>query len=230
MEVKGDVDDHLLSVNTKSDLQGCARWADFLRCYALLGFISFGGPQSHMAVLKDQVERRFWLSKESFGELYSLCSAIPGPSSSQLATAVGVARMGWTGGLIGYLLFLLPGFTMMMILGSLAGHYFADGFQPPFYLSALELGLSCAALVLIGSNAMSLGKSLCTHRVTQLICLAGEGFLIVCPFFSSENKIEKKSFGVDLAVPAVLVRFPICICCICACFFCLLFDTPSRVA
>ena len=147
-----------------------SRWCDFLKCYGLLGFIAFGGPQSHMAILKNQVEQRKWLSPETFSELFSLCMAIPGPSSSQLVVAVGIARQGPMAGLLGYLLFFLPGFIVMLTLGSLAGVYFTDGFVPPFYLSSLELGLSCAALALIGSNSVSLGKTICTHKVTQLIC------------------------------------------------------------
>lgn len=162
-----------LLINTDGDhapqLTGWRRWWDLIKTFLLLGFISFGGPQSHMAVLKVKaVEERKWLSPSVFAELMSLCSSIPGPSSSQLVVAVGTVRCGVVGGLVAYFFFFLPGFAVMLTLGAL-DHMFRSSFVSPFYLTAIETGLSCAALVLIGSNALSLAQQLCDQLITQCI-------------------------------------------------------------
>jgi chromate transporter len=168
------------SKSSLSALSGLSRWLDLIRCYALLGLISFGGPQAHMAVLRVQVvEQRKWFAAHTFNELMSLCSAIPGPSSSQLIFATATARCGILGGILGYLLFFLPGFVVMLTLGSL---YHQFNFVSPWWLADIELGLSAAALVLIASNAVALAKQLCTQLITQLICLIS---LCIALFFNA---------------------------------------------
>ncbi len=56
--------------NKSSDLQGAARWWDFVKEFFILSFVSFGGPQSHIAVLRhDVVETRKWFSPQRFAEV-----------------------------------------------------------------------------------------------------------------------------------------------------------------
>lgn len=164
-----------LLINKEEDtkeVRGVRRWGQLVWTYLLLGLVSFGGPQAHMAVLRVKVvDERKWMSTSVFGDLMALCSAIPGPSSSQLVTAVGIVRCGWFGGIVAYTCFFAPGFIVMLTLGVLA-NLFEKGYEMPFYLAGAELGLSAAALVLIGANALSLGQQLCYETMTRLICLA----------------------------------------------------------
>lgn len=38
-----------------------------------LGFVAFGGPQAHVAILRDHlVEQRGWLDEEAFTELFAI--------------------------------------------------------------------------------------------------------------------------------------------------------------
>jgi chromate transporter len=38
-----------------------------------LGFIAFGGPQAHVAILRDHlVDRRDWLDEDAFMELFAI--------------------------------------------------------------------------------------------------------------------------------------------------------------
>lgn len=152
-------------------IMGWRRWGQLVWTYLVLGVISFGGPQAHMAVLRVKVvDERKWLSTAMFGDLMALCSAIPGPSSSQLVTAVGIVRCGPLGGIVAYVCFFAPGFVVMLTLGVVT-NLFQKGYDTPFYLAGIELGLSAAALVLIGANALSLGQQLCYETMTRMICL-----------------------------------------------------------
>ena len=75
-----------------------------------LGWITFGGPQAHIALLQERfVERRRWLDEERFVELLGLGQGLPGPTSTQMVVAVGTARAGPLGGLLALLLFLSAG-------------------------------------------------------------------------------------------------------------------------
>ena len=62
--------------------------------FAPLGFIAFGGPQAHIALLHAHfVERRGWLSDEAFLELLALGHALPGPTSTQARARMRAGRL-----------------------------------------------------------------------------------------------------------------------------------------
>ena len=56
------------------------------RLFLKLGFIGFGGPLVHIALIQDEcVEKRGWIAKPQFLEGLALCQILPGPASTQLA-------------------------------------------------------------------------------------------------------------------------------------------------
>ena len=63
-----------------------------------LGWIAFGGPQAHIALLQERfVAQRRWLDEQRFVELLGLGQGLPGPTSTQMVVAVGTARAGAAG-------------------------------------------------------------------------------------------------------------------------------------
>ena len=85
-----------------------------------LGFTAFGGPQAHIGLAHRKfVEEDRWIAEDVFVGLFALASALPGPSSTQLITGVGAYKAGWLGGLLAFLLFQVPGFVVMTLLGLL---------------------------------------------------------------------------------------------------------------
>jgi chromate transporter len=63
-----------------------------------LGLSAFGGPAAHVALMqREAVERRGWISRQGFLDLYAACQLLPGPGSTQLAMALGRVRAGWRG-------------------------------------------------------------------------------------------------------------------------------------
>ena len=63
-----------------------------------LGFLAFGGPSAHVAMLEDEVvERRGWISRQHFLDLVGATNLIPGPNSTQMMMHIGWERHGLPG-------------------------------------------------------------------------------------------------------------------------------------
>ena len=70
---------------------------DFLIDILVLACTSFGGPQVHFALFLDRlVKKRAYLTEEELFEIQALCSVLPGPTSTQMITAIGLKRGGAT--------------------------------------------------------------------------------------------------------------------------------------
>jgi chromate transporter len=68
---------------------------DFLWDVLLLACTSFGGPQVHFALFLDRlVKKREYVTEAELFEIQALCSVLPGPTSTQMITAIGLKRGG----------------------------------------------------------------------------------------------------------------------------------------
>jgi chromate transporter len=97
---------------TRGTLQEVA--AVFLK----LGLLAFGGAAGQIAMMRRElVERRHWLSEQDFLDLFGIMNLIPGPSSTEVAMALGYWRAGWFALILGGGLFILPAMLMILTLG-----------------------------------------------------------------------------------------------------------------
>jgi len=79
------------------------------RLFLRLGLTAFGGPAAHIGLMeREAVARRGWLSREQFLDLVGACNLLPGPSSTQVAMALGYNRAGWMGLAAAGACFILP--------------------------------------------------------------------------------------------------------------------------
>lgn len=133
------------------------RFAEALRFWWKLGWISFGGPAGQIAIMHQEiVEKRRWLSEEHFLHALNFCMLLPGPEAQQLATYLGWRLHGARGGIAAGALFVLPS---MFILFALSWVYMAGGdivwIQGLFHgLTAAVIALVVAAVRRIGSKAL----------------------------------------------------------------------------
>jgi chromate transporter len=121
-----------------------------------LGFVAFGGPQAHVAILRDHlVVQRDWLDEEQFTQLFAIGQGLPGPTSTQLVISAALARAGPMGGLLAFFLWNLPGLVVLTTCGVLI-ESFVDPDNPPWYL----IGLPPAAISLVFKAFYSFAVSL----------------------------------------------------------------------
>ena len=65
-------------------------FAEALRFWFKLGWISFGGTAGHIAIMHDfLVDKRKWISNSRFFHALSFCMLLPGPEAQQLAIYIG---------------------------------------------------------------------------------------------------------------------------------------------
>ena len=134
-----------------------------------LGWIAFGGPQAHIALLQERfVARRHWLDEQRFVELLGLGQGLPGPTSTQMVVAVGTARAGPLGGLLAFLLFLYPAATVMALAGLGVATFLSDE-GPPQWLD----GVQPATVALVAVAAWRLGVAVIKTRLTMGLMLLG---------------------------------------------------------
>jgi chromate transporter len=74
-----------------------------------IGWISFGGPAAHIAILhRELVEKRALIDEGRFLRALNFCMLLPGPEAQQLATYLGWLLHGVRGGLTAGILFVVP--------------------------------------------------------------------------------------------------------------------------
>ncbi len=115
------------------------------RVWAYVGLNSFGGPAGQIAVMhREVVDKRRWISERRFLHALNYCMVLPGPEAQQLATYIGWLMNGIRGGLVAGILFIVPGFIVMMALSAMYALYGQVG-----WVAGLLLGLQAAVLALV---------------------------------------------------------------------------------
>jgi chromate transporter len=146
-------------------------WA-FLR----LGLTSFGGPVAHLGYFRTEfVERRRWMDERSYADLVALCQFLPGPASSQVGIAIGLARGGWWGSLAAWAGFTLPSALVLIA--------FALGVasQPGWLDSGALQGLKVAAVAVVAQAVWGMSRTLCPDRLRAGLALAAALALLALP-------------------------------------------------
>jgi len=135
-------------------------FAEALRFWLKLGFISFGGPTGQIAIMHDElVERRRWISESRFLHALNYCMVLPGPEAQQLATYIGWLMHRTWGGIVAGGLFVLPS---LFVLIALSWIYLAYGDVPTIAGVLYGIKPAVTAIVLfaayrIGSRALKNG-------------------------------------------------------------------------
>jgi chromate transporter len=86
----------------------------FLWDVFILAATSFGGPQVHWALfLKRLVHQKAYLTEGELFEIQALCSVLPGPTSTQMITAIGLKRGGASLAYLTLLVWITPAVFIM---------------------------------------------------------------------------------------------------------------------
>jgi chromate transporter len=129
-------------------------FAQLLITFTKIGFLSFGGPAGQIALMHRMlVEEKRWISESRFLHALNYCMLLPGPEAQQLAVYIGWLLHGLRGGLVAGLLFIVPGFLVIMGLSTLYVLYHGT-----FWLDAIFFGLKAAVLAVVLDAVLRVGK------------------------------------------------------------------------
>ncbi|WP_405639261.1 chromate efflux transporter [Streptomyces sp. NBC_00019] len=122
------------------------------REWGRIGCIGFGGPPTHIALLRQLcVQRRGWISASEFEDGIAATNLLPGPASTQLAILTAWRLRGTPGALVGGVCFIVPGLVLILALAAL----FLAG-DPPLWVlgAAAGAGAAVAAVAVQAAGAL----------------------------------------------------------------------------
>jgi chromate transporter len=148
-------------------------FGEAVRAWLRVAASSFGDPAAQIAVIhRVVVEEKRWLDEPLFLRALSFCMLLPGPEAQQLATYVGWRLHGVRGGLAAGLLFVAPGFVVMLALSILYATT-----QDVAFVAALFLGLKPAVLPVVLEAVVRLKRRAAAGMAGSLI--AGAAFIAI---------------------------------------------------
>jgi len=119
-----------------------------LREWGRIGCIGFGGPPTHIKLLRELcVQRKGWLDGQEFEDAIAVCNLLPGPASTQLAIFCAWRLRGRLGALAGGAAFIVPGLIVILALSVL---FLAT--SPPLWVIGAGAGAG-AAVPAVAVNA-----------------------------------------------------------------------------
>ncbi|MDP9131165.1 MAG: chromate transporter, partial [Candidatus Binatota bacterium] len=120
-----------------------------------LGTVGFGGPVALVGFMhRDLVERRGWITEDTYKLSLALAQIMPGPLAAQTAIAIGYFEGGVLGATLVGLAFIIPSFLMVVGI-SLA--YVAYGGL--WWMQALFYAIGATVIAIIAIAAYKLARS-----------------------------------------------------------------------
>jgi chromate transporter len=137
----------------KSEGRGTLR--EIAKEFLRLGFVAYGGPAAHIAMMEERyVRRRGWLTRERFLDLLGAASLLLGPSSTEVAIYLGEIRGGVAGLVAAGACFILPA---ALLVTALAWAYLEYGAMPQ--VAGLLFGIKPVVVALIAQAIWNLGRT-----------------------------------------------------------------------
>jgi len=89
----------------------------FLKDTFLCSLVAFGGPEAHLGVFLDRlVQKKNYLTEKALLEWMALCSFLPGPTSTQVITAIGLEKGGRSLAILTLLVWAMPALCLMTLI------------------------------------------------------------------------------------------------------------------
>jgi chromate transporter len=161
-----------------------------------LGTVGFGGPVALVGFMyRDLVERRRWISEDTYKLSLALAQIMPGPLAAQTAIAIGYFEGGLWGATLCGLAFVLPSFLMVVAI-SLA--YVAYGGL--WWMQALFYAIGATVIAIIAIAAYKLARS--TNKRDPLLW----GIFIVLTAVTVWAQAELAEFFIVAGLVVLLAR------------------------
>jgi chromate transporter len=176
-----------------------------------LGLTSFGGPIAHLGYFHEEyVRRRKWLDEQSYADLVALCQFLPGPASSQVGIAIGIARARLLGGVAAWFGFTLPSAFLLIAFA------FGVGAFAPAAGAGWLHGLKVVAVAVVAQAVWGMARSLCPDRERATIAILASLVTLAWPTAAGQLSsialagiVGAIVFPADLASSSSRMRFPV---------------------
>jgi len=143
-------------------------FSEVVSVFARIGCLSFGGPAGQIALMhRVVVDERRWIREDRYLHALNYCMLLPGPEAQQLATYLGWLLHGVRGGVVAGLLFVLPGFAVIVALSALYA-FLSD----TSWLEAIFMGLKSAVLAIVIQALWRMSKKSLKGPVSLVFALA----------------------------------------------------------
>src|SRR4029453_435364 len=161
-----------------------------------LGTIGFGGPVALVGFMhRDLVEKKGWLTEDTYKLSLALAQIMPGPLAAQVAIAIGYFEGGVLGATFVGLAFVLPSFLMVVAI-SLA--YVAYGGL--WWMQALFYAIGATVIAIIAIAAYKLTRG--TNKRDPLLW----GIFVLLTAVTVWAQAELAEFFILAGLVALLVR------------------------
>ncbi|NNE29150.1 MAG: chromate efflux transporter [Saprospiraceae bacterium] len=145
-----------------------------------LGFIAFGGPAAHVALMEeDLVKRKKWLTTEEFLDYMGATNLIPGPNSTEMTMHCGYHRGGPAGLFVAGASFIFPAVLLTLIVA-----IFFEKFSDIAWVVPIIDSIKAAVLSFIAAAILKLGR-----KAVKNYFLAIVGVLVLVASFLGVNEI-----------------------------------------
>ncbi|WP_422486635.1 chromate transporter [Gudongella sp. DL1XJH-153] len=191
------------------------RQKEIWKLFTKLGFLAFGGPAAHIAMLETEaIEKKKWLGRDRFMDFMGATNIIPGPNSTEMVMLVGYER----GGIIGLFnagaSFILPAMFLVLMFGVM---YVTYGSLPELTtvldgVKAVIMAVIINALYRLFKNVIrtkwALGFGLAVAGiyllgVDEIPLLFVAGFIMMV--WKNKDRITGKTYS--LALPMIFLTF-----------------------
>jgi chromate transporter len=136
--------------------------------FGTLGFIGFGGPAAHIALMRREVvERRRWLTDAELVDLIGITNLIPGPNSTEMAMHVGRLRAGGIGLVVAGAAFIVPAAGIVL---ALAWAYVMYGSTPT--AEALLYGIKPVVMAIVVVALVAFVRTAVNGPLSALVAIA----------------------------------------------------------
>lgn len=149
---------------------------EVLRVSTRLGLTSFGGPIAHLGYFHEEyVQRRKWIDEQNYADLVALCQFLPGPASSQVSIAIGIARARLLGGLAAWIGFTLPSALALVVFAFGIGAFASTADAGWLH------GLKVVAVAVVAQAVWGMARSLCPDRERATIAIVASIVTLTWP-------------------------------------------------
>jgi chromate transporter len=136
-------------------------FAEAVRFWLKLGFVSFGGPSGQIAIMQTElVDRKRWITQTRFLHALNYCMLLPGPEATQLAIYIGWLLHRTLGGVVAGALFVIPS---MFILWGLSLVYAVYGSVP--WVAAIFYGFKPVVAAIVAVALIRIGRRALKNEV-----------------------------------------------------------------